>query len=116
MANQQSLALDALGDPTRRRLLELLHAGGERTVRDLTDALPVSQPAVSQHLKVLREAGLVDARPEGARRLYRVDLDGLAQVRAYVDAFWDDVLTAFVRHAESTQAAPPARPTKESRR
>jgi DNA-binding transcriptional ArsR family regulator len=116
MANQQSLALDALGDPTRRRVLELLHTGGERTVRALTDALPVSQPAVSQHLKVLREAGLVAARPEGARRLYRVDLDGLAQVRAYVDAFWDDVLTAFVTHAESTPAASPAPPPKESHR
>lgn len=108
MANEQGRALDALGDPTRRRVLELLH-GGEHTVRELTDALPISQPAVSQHLRVLREAGLVAARPEGARRLYRVDLDGLAEVRAYVDAFWDDVLTAFVRHTEI--AGPAAGPT-----
>lgn len=103
MANVQARALDALGDPTRRRVLELLH-DGERTVRELTDALPVSQPAVSQHLRVLREAHLVAARPEGARRIYRVDLDGLAEVRAYVDAFWDDVLTAFVRHADGPDA------------
>ncbi len=104
MTNVQARALDALGDPTRRHVLELLH-GGERTVRELTDDLPVSQPAVSQHLKVLREAGLVTARPDGARRLYRVDLDGLAEVRAYVDGFWDDVLTAFVRHAENAEPA-----------
>jgi DNA-binding transcriptional ArsR family regulator len=113
MANVVALALDALGDPTRRRVLELLH-GGERTVRELTDALPVSQPAVSQHLRVLREAGLVTARPEGARRIYRVDLDGLAEVRAYVDSFWDDVLTAFVRHAETAVGADPAASTSSS--
>lgn len=94
-------ALDALGDPSRRRILELV-AGQERSVRELTDALAVTQPAVSQHLRVLREAGLVTARPEGARRLYRVDLDGLAGVRAWVDGFWDDVLTAFAEHVEES--------------
>jgi DNA-binding transcriptional ArsR family regulator len=94
-----AVVLDALGDPTRRRVLELLREG-ERTVRELTDELPVSQPAVSQHLRVLREAGLVDVRPAGTRRLYRVDRDGLGQVRAWVDSFWDDVLAAFVEHAD----------------
>ena len=92
-------ALDVIGDPQRRRLLELL-SGGERTVRELTDALPISQPAVSQHLKVLHGAGLVTRRPDGARNLYAVDLDGLSPVRAWVDRFWDGVLTAFVDHAE----------------
>lgn len=96
-----ALALDALGDPSRRRILELV-AAQERSVRELTDALLVTQPAVSQHLRVLRDAGLVTARPDGARRLYRVDLDGLAGVRAWVDGFWDGVLTAFAKHAEET--------------
>src|SRR6185503_8635576 len=91
--------LDALGDPTRRAVLELLR-GGEHSVRELTDATVVSQPAVSQHLRVLRDAGLVTVRAEGTRRLYRVDLDGLAGLRAWVDRFWDDALAAFVAHAE----------------
>jgi DNA-binding transcriptional ArsR family regulator len=96
----EAAAFDALGDPTRRAVLELLR-GGERTVGELVDALPVSQPAVSQHLKVLRDAGLVAARAEGTRRLYRVERDGLAAVRAYVDRFWDDVLDAFVAFADT---------------
>lgn len=95
----EARVLDALGDPTRRAVLELLR-GGERSVRELTDATSVSQPAVSQHLRVLREAGLVTVRAEGTRRLHRVDLDGLSGVRAWVDRFWDDALTAFVAHAE----------------
>ncbi len=61
----------------------------------------VSQPAVSQHLRVLRDAGLVAVRPEGTRRFYRVDLDGLAELRAWVDRFWDDALAALVAYAES---------------
>ena len=80
-------------------MLELLR-DGERSVRDLTDATEVSQPAVSQHLRVLREAGLVEVRPQGARRLYRVRPDGLSEVRAWVDRFWDEALVAFVEHAE----------------
>lgn len=95
----EARVLDALGDPTRRTVLTLLR-GGERSVREITDATAVSQPAVSQHLRVLRDAGLVTVRPVGARRLYRVDLDGLAGLRAWVDRFWDDALTAFVTHAE----------------
>ena len=95
----EARVLDALGDPTRRAVLELLR-GGEHSVRELTDATVVSQPAVSQHLRVLRDAGLVTVRPEGTRRLYRVDLDGLAGLRAWVDGFWDDTLAAFVTHAE----------------
>jgi DNA-binding transcriptional ArsR family regulator len=97
-----AVVLDALGDPTRRTVLELLR-GGEQSVRELTDHTAVSQPAVSQHLRVLREAGLVEVRPEGARRLYRVRPDGLSELRAWVDHFWDDALGAFVAHVEETR-------------
>jgi DNA-binding transcriptional ArsR family regulator len=99
MRNAASAALDVLHDPTRRQVLELLR-DGERSVRELTDGTTVTQPAVSQHLKVLREAGLVVARPEGTRRLYRIDPNGLSAVRVWVDSFWDDALAAFVAHAE----------------
>ena len=99
MANVQE-TLHALYDPTRRHVLELLR-DGERSVRELTDATPVSQSAVSQHLRVLRDAGLVEVRPEGTRRLYRMHADGLSQVRAWVDSFWDDALAAFTNYAES---------------
>ncbi len=95
----EARVLDALGDPTRRAVLTLLR-GGERSVREITDETAVSQPAVSQHLRVLRDAGLVTVRPVGTRRLYRVDLEGLAGLRAWVDHFWDDALAAFVTHAE----------------
>ncbi|CCH73271.1 ArsR/SmtB family transcription factor [Nostocoides australiense] len=100
-----SAAMDALGDPTRRRILEVLR-DGEHSVRELTDATDVSQPAVSQHLRVLKGAGLVEVRPAGARRLYSINPGGLADVRAWVDSFWDDALDAFVQHANST---PPGR-------
>lgn len=112
MANAATV-LDALGDPTRRAVLELLR-GGERTVGQLVDALPVSQPAVSQHLRVLREAGLVASRAEGTRRLYRVERDGLASLRAYVDRFWDDVLDAFVAFADADDGAEAPEPTQEA--
>jgi len=95
----EARVLDALGDPTRRAVLELLR-GGEHSVRELTDATAVSQPAVSQHLRVLRDAGLVSVRPEGTRRFYRVDLDGLAGLRAWVDRFWDDALAALTAYVE----------------
>ncbi|MEM9035090.1 MAG: metalloregulator ArsR/SmtB family transcription factor [Actinomycetota bacterium] len=94
-------ALDALGNPNRRAVLRLLR-DGEQTVRELTDALPVTQSAVSQHLRVLHDAGLVRVREHGTRRLYSVDLGTLGEVRAWVDSFWDDVLTAFVDHVESS--------------
>lgn len=97
-------ALDAVGNPTRRLVLRLLQ-GGAATVGELTEALPVSQGAVSQHLKVLRDAGLVSVRPDGTRNLYAVDLDGLGEVRAWVDSFWDDVLAAFTEHAESEESS-----------
>ncbi len=85
-------------------------------MRELTDAVPVSQSAVSQHLKVLRDAGLVASRAEGTRRLYRVELDGLSAVRAYIDRYWDDVLDAFVAFADPSEENPDAdRPRPASR-
>lgn len=97
MTNQRAFA--ALADPTRRQVFERLRQG-PRAVGDLADGLPVSRPAVSQHLKVLKEAGLVTDRPEGARRVYQIDPHGLGQVRAWLDQFWDTALAAFVAEAE----------------
>ena len=92
--------LDALGDPTRRSLFERL-AAGPVSVQELADALPVSRPAVSQHLKVLKDAGLVTVRPAGTRRLYQVDPRGVAAVRSWFDRFWDEALAAFQDAVES---------------
>jgi DNA-binding transcriptional ArsR family regulator len=91
--------LVALAEPTRRLVLDELRAG-PRSVGEITDAVPVSQSAVSQHLRVLREAGLVRERREGTRRLYRVEPDGLGALRAYLDEFWDDALESFRRLAD----------------
>jgi DNA-binding transcriptional ArsR family regulator len=84
----------ALSDPTRRKIFELV-AKSARSVADLTRALPVSQPAVSQHLKVLREAKLVRSTPDGARSIYAVDKRGLAEIRKWLDSLWDDALDAY---------------------
>jgi DNA-binding transcriptional ArsR family regulator len=87
-------AFTALGDPTRRAIFEQLR-GGPRSVGELAGSLPVSRPAVSQHLRVLREAGLVADRKEGTRRLYRVAPQGVAELRDYLNEFWDEVLAEF---------------------
>jgi DNA-binding transcriptional ArsR family regulator len=87
-------AFTALGDPTRRAIFEQLR-GGPRSVGDLAASLPVSRPAVSQHLRVLREAGLVSDRKDGTRRLYSVAPQGVAELREYVNTFWDEVLAEF---------------------
>lgn len=92
-------ALDALGDPTRRAIFERL-ADGPRPVGELARDLPISRPAVSQHLKVLKAAGLVRDRAEGTRRVYQIDRAGLAELRSYFDRFWTDALDAFRRAAE----------------
>jgi DNA-binding transcriptional ArsR family regulator len=92
-------ALDALGDPTRRAIVERLQEG-PRAVGELASGLPVSRPAVSQHLRVLKEAGLVRERQEGTRRLYRLDPAGLAEVRSYFDRFWEHALADFKAAAE----------------
>lgn len=88
--------LAALADPTRRRLFDRLRRR-PHTVGELARMARVSQPAVSQHLKVLRGARLVSVRPEGVRRYYQATPEGLAELRAWVDAMWDDVLTAYAR-------------------
>jgi DNA-binding transcriptional ArsR family regulator len=86
--------MDALGDPTRRAIFERL-AAGPQAVGELARDLPVSRPAVSQHLKVLKDAGLVVDTAAGTRRLYRLDPDGVGAVRAYFDTFWNQALAAF---------------------
>jgi DNA-binding transcriptional ArsR family regulator len=95
-------ALQALGDPTRRSVLEQLREG-PRAVGEIAARLPVSRPAVSQHLRVLREAGLVTERQDGTRRLYRVDPDGLAGLRDYLDGFWEEALASFKATAEAEE-------------
>jgi DNA-binding transcriptional ArsR family regulator len=101
-------ALSALADPTRRRVLESLRAG-PRAVGEIAQGMTVSRPAVSQHLKVLKEAGLVTDRPEGTRRVYYLDPDGLAPLRAWLDQFWDQALVAFKAEAEKSSNAEKAK-------
>jgi DNA-binding transcriptional ArsR family regulator len=91
--------MNALGEPTRRTIFERL-ARRPMAVGELASELPVSRPAVSQHLRVLKDAGLVRERAEGTRRVYRVDLDGVAAVRSYFDRFWDQALGDFKAEAE----------------
>jgi DNA-binding transcriptional ArsR family regulator len=90
---------DALGDPTRRAIFERL-ARGPTAVGELAAELPVSRPAVSQHLKILKRAGLVSDMRDGSRRLYSVDPDGVGRMRAYLDDFWQHGLVAFKQAAE----------------
>jgi DNA-binding transcriptional ArsR family regulator len=94
--------LTALGDPTRRAIFERL-ADRPRAVGELARELPVSRPAVSQHLKVLKEAGLVIDRRAGNRRIYRLDPDGIGAMRAYLDGFWNRSLAAFKAAAEQEE-------------
>ena len=93
-------ALAALADPTRRAVLERLRTG-PRSVKTIAQGMPVSRPAVSQHLKVLKEAGLVADRPEGNRRVYYIDPDGIGALRGWLDRFWDAALAAFQAEVES---------------
>jgi DNA-binding transcriptional ArsR family regulator len=89
----------ALGDPTRRTIFARL-ASAPSAVGELADTMPVSRPAVSQHLKILKGAGLVLDERAGSRRIYRVNHDGLAKMRAELDAFWNDTLTAYKQLVE----------------
>jgi DNA-binding transcriptional ArsR family regulator len=93
---------DALGDPNRRAILEQLRAG-DRSVQELADALPISRPAVSRHLRLLKQAGLVTDRAEGTRRLYRLHDDGIDAVREYLETVWGDAAVRFRLAAENTR-------------
>lgn len=110
MANQPSdpsdpmAPMDALGDPTRRAIFERLREGPSR-VGELARGLPVTRPAVSQHLRVLREAGLVRDERVGTSRIYRLDPHGLDALRRYLDAFWTEALEQFREAAERDETA-----------
>jgi DNA-binding transcriptional ArsR family regulator len=115
---QVGLQLDALGDPMRRAILERL-LDGPLPVVEIARPLPVSRPAVSQHLKVLKDVGLVTDRAEGTRRLYALDPTGLAAIRKYFDRFWDQALDEFRRVARGSNAAKTRKPRatrKDTRR
>jgi DNA-binding transcriptional ArsR family regulator len=92
-------ALSALADPTRRRVFERLRSG-PKAVGAIARGMPVSRPAVSQHLKVLKKAGLVTDKQEGTRRVYYIDPQGLGALRAWLDRFWDQALAAFQAEME----------------
>jgi DNA-binding transcriptional ArsR family regulator len=94
---------EALADPHRRAILELLH-GGERSVREIADDMPITRPAVSRHLRLLKEAGLVTSCAEGTRRLYRLHDEGVDSVRAYLEEVWGDAITRFRLIADNHDA------------
>ncbi len=93
---------EALGDPTRRAILTLL-GEGDRSVQELAERLPVSRPAVSRHLRLLKEAGLVREEPQGARRIYRLQEQGLAAVQTYLERVWGEAAARFRLVAENTE-------------
>ena len=101
------MVLDALGDPTRRSILKTLR-GRSRSVADIAQELPVSRPAVSQHLKVLRDGGLVAFETVGTRNLYRVDPSGMQALRDWMDEFWDTALQSYVDFAGQQPEQAPA--------
>jgi len=101
MANDERV-FAALHDPTRRAVLERLRSG-PKPVGEIASGLPVTRPAVSQHLKVLKEAGLVDDRSEGTRRIYQIDPKGLGAMRAWLDQFWTAALDAFAAEVERAE-------------
>lgn len=94
-------ALQCLSDPTRREVFERLRAG-PKSVSALAQGMPVSRPAVSQHLKALKEAGLVSDQADGTRRIYHIDPDGLGELRRWLDQFWDAALASLKEHVEAT--------------
>ncbi|HEY2676730.1 MAG TPA: metalloregulator ArsR/SmtB family transcription factor [Steroidobacteraceae bacterium] len=98
------MAFAALADPTRRRVFEELRRG-PRSVGKIADRMPVSRPAVSQHLAVLKHAGLVADKPEGSRRIYYIDPKGLVALRIWLDRFWGEALLSFQAEVERQEAA-----------
>jgi len=109
VAEPEGDPFSALGDAHRRRIVELLGAGG-RSVRDLADELPISRPAVSRHLRLLKEAGLVVEEARGTARIYRLHDEGVAAVQEYLARVWGDVATRMRLFAENTR--PPADPPR----
>jgi DNA-binding transcriptional ArsR family regulator len=105
MVTDPSAAFEALGDPQRREILRLL-GRGDKPVHAIAESLPISRPAVSRHLRVLKAAGLVDQRPEGTERIYSLQPDGVAAVQAYLETVWGDAVTRFRLVAENTPPAP----------
>jgi DNA-binding transcriptional ArsR family regulator len=103
MPSQAANPFEALGDPHRRAILELLH-GGERSVREIADEMPITRPAVSRHLRLLKEAGLVASSAEGTRRLYRLHDEGVDAVRAYLQEVWGDAAARFRLVADNREA------------
>jgi DNA-binding transcriptional ArsR family regulator len=103
MSSQPANPFEALADPHRRAILELLH-GGERSVREIADELPITRPAVSRHLRLLKEAGLVASSADGTRRLYRLHDEGLDAVRAYLSEVWGDAATRFRLAADNVDS------------
>jgi DNA-binding transcriptional ArsR family regulator len=101
---QAANPFDALADPHRRAILELLHTR-ERSVREIADEMPITRPAVSRHLRLLKEAGLVTASAEGTRRLYRLHDEGLEAVRTYLQEVWGDAAARFRLAADNGDAA-----------
>jgi DNA-binding transcriptional ArsR family regulator len=99
---------DALGDPNRRAIVEILGGGG-RSVGEIADALPISRPAVSRHLRLLKNAGLVVEEPRGTRRVYRLHGEGVEAVRAYLSEVWGDAAARFRLIAENTEPPREAR-------
>ena len=96
-------ALDALGDPNRRAIVEILSGAG-RSVQEIADQLPISRPAVSRHLRLLKDAGLVDDQAEGTRRIYQLRDEGVEAVRRYFAEVWDEAIPRFRIVAENTRA------------
>jgi DNA-binding transcriptional ArsR family regulator len=97
---------EALGDANRREIVEMLRGGG-RSVREIADALPISRPAVSRHLRLLKEAGLVTEQPQGTRRIYRLDDQGIEALENYITQVWGDTVMRFRMMAENTRSLSP---------
>lgn len=104
MSHQATTPFEALADPHRRTILELLHTG-PRSVREIADEMPITRPAVSRHLRLLKEAGLVTSSAEGTRRLYQLHDEGLDAVRGYLEQVWGDAAVRFRLVADNTDAA-----------
>jgi DNA-binding transcriptional ArsR family regulator len=101
MVTDADAALDALGDPQRREILRLL-GEGDKPVHEIAEALPISRPAVSRHLRLLKDAGFVDQRAEGTHRIYSLEADGVAAVQAYLETVWGEAIARFRVVAENT--------------